>query len=151
MGDQPGGGRIHITVEFGNNGLGNPGWKTPVLDYLNSILNSKGVHFNDDFVANGGIVCGSFAGILPGHSLTTGMTETSMEDSCSLTVGAGWVPVVTTHPTLPQIVFAQRKIHCVDYVVAGDSSHIADHCPGEAVIDAQFLLNISTTRYELRN
>lgn len=131
-------GRIHISAEFGKYGVPPhqiSGFQT-TIDYVNGLGGQHGMTVSNNFITGGFRGCDGQSGILVDHQLTADMTEFKFSDSSTI---SGGTTVVSTD--VGDAMMQQRRSGNIDWVVSGDSSHLADHCQG-AVSHKQFLCNL---------
>jgi len=122
------GGRFHITAEFA------PTFNA-TIDYVNSKTALHGITVNHDLLSpNTG--CNANVDSVEAHQLTDGVTTITHAATASLSGGT------TLSKTGADPWIAQNKVGLIDWVVAGDSNHLTDNCPGVATLNATFFLNL---------
>lgn len=82
--------------------------------------------------------CSSEEATVTAHALTTDTNRLFFADSSSISGGN----TLYTSPFLSLPIIQQNRVGDIDWVVSGDSSCFADHCPSAAAQNAQFLCNI---------
>lgn len=121
-------GRIHLSGEFDL-------W-TATRDYVNTKTGLHGMTVaNDNSNSAGG--CGGESATVTAHQLTAGMSSLIHGDTASVSGGS----TLFTNTILSLPMMQQNKPSGIDWVVSGDSTHLADHC-GSAASNSKFLCNL---------
>lgn len=120
-------GRIHLSAEYDL-------W-TDTRNYVNGLGLGMTVANNN----SGGVGCGAENASPAAHTLTTSITGLAHSATASVSGGT----TLFTNAALGLPMMQRRILGAKDFVVSGDSSHLADHC-GSAEANKQFLCNLWT-------
>lgn len=122
-------GRIHLSAEFGPTFIA-------TINYVNTLTPFHGMTAANNTLDS--VLClGSVDPVSP-HQLTSGLASLTHAASCGISGGN----TLSSNAGRPWI--QQNKAGNVDWVLAGDSNHLSDFCPGSATANSVFLKNLAT-------